>query len=453
VAYQALIARTTQTQKRLQELFVSDAVYARDRALAMELVMGCLRNESLIERIVEHGLRSPRSRLSREMMTLLKLGVLQLIWLDGTPGYAAVNSTVDLAKEVAGKGAASLVNGLLRNVQRSIVGRSSIECRTQPSRRRVLLDQERVCELNFDVLCDPGSDPVAYWASATSTDIWLVRRWRDAGLPYERICMAGIRKPAICLRPNLLKTDAEGLAARLVQEGCKATVSDDGLGVYLHSGRSVTRTSAFREGYCQPQDLTAIRTVDQWLAPRADERVLDLCAVPGAKTTAIAERMKNTGRVVAVDIKDQELDKIQTNCNRLGITNVETVARSKFGTAGSCLESFDRVLVDAPCTNTGVLARRPEAKRSGRTTDVRLAALHSRQVALLVEAFNAVKIGGIVVYSTCSLEQEENENVVRAATSTADKQVTLVDARLMLPCSSAADWRDGGFAARFRRIR
>jgi 16S rRNA (cytosine967-C5)-methyltransferase len=213
--------------------------------------------------------------------------------------------------------------------------------------------------------------------------------------------------------------------------------------VVMKESRNITELPGFSEGHFSVQDLTAMKAVDL-LNPQPGETVWDLCAAPGTKSTAIAERMQNQGRVLATDIHSARLTRIEDNRRRLGL---DIIAVQTISPAGEDLPSgpFDAVLVDAPCSNTGVLGKRPEARWRLKPSDIE--ELSGLQLRLLENACERVKPGGRVVYSTCSIEPEENQAVIKA----------LLDRR--------ADWElatqltfwpgrpaDGGFAALLRRV-
>jgi 16S rRNA (cytosine967-C5)-methyltransferase len=209
---------------------------------------------------------------------------------------------------------------------------------------------------------------------------------------------------------------------------------------------NVRELKAFRDGLIQPQDPTATAVVDA-AAPRGGMSVLDFCAAPGTKTTQFGETMADAGRIVAVDVSPERLQKIEDNCRRLGVSIVTTCLAEKVG--GLEVQSFDLALVDAPCSNTGVLARRPEAR--WRFSVETLHSLAADQRSLLSLASQFVRSGGKLVYSTCSIEPEENGEVVKWAVSKVPG-LQLVREELTLPggADDPRKWCDGGYFALFR---
>jgi 16S rRNA (cytosine967-C5)-methyltransferase len=236
---------------------------------------------------------------------------------------------------------------------------------------------------------------------------------------------------------------------KLGQAGVDARPHANGLSVVLCGHADLTRLEVFTAGLVQPQDAAATAVV-----AAADLRpgmaVLDLCAAPGTKTTHLAERMDDRGRILAVDVSQEKLARIRENCQRLGVTIVQTLLAEQVGSLGP--ESFDLVLVDAPCSNTGVLARRPEARWRYSLRAVQT--LAGDQLRLLRLGARFVKPGGRCVYSTCSMEEEENRRVVQDFLREPG-ELRLAAQHLVMPCGGddAVDWNDGGFRAVLERVR
>jgi 16S rRNA (cytosine967-C5)-methyltransferase len=225
-----------------------------------------------------------------------------------------------------------------------------------------------------------------------------------------------------------------------------AAAHANGMSVVLLSPADVTRLGAFADGWVQPQDAAATAVVaDAPIEPGM--RVLDLCAAPGTKTTHLAERMDGRGEIVAVDVSRRKLDRVEENCRRMGADLVRTTLADRIG--GEMNRPFDLVLVDAPCSNTGVLARRPEARWRYRRADV--AALAADQQNLLYLATELTAGGGAVVYSTCSLQPRENGRVVREVLKR-QKTFRLADERPLEPdgADEPTRWSDGGYRALLR---
>jgi 16S rRNA (cytosine967-C5)-methyltransferase len=370
----------------------------RDRALATELVYGTLRWQRRLDWIVApHLRRRSLSRLDPRVRNLLRLTAYQLQFLHRVPAWAAVNDAVALAKRRGATGgrrpgrpspgnAAPFVNAVLR----SLAGSGG-------------------------ALPPLPSDPLEAAATRLAFPSWLARRWaKRLGLDEaERLMTALDERPPVTVRVNLLKCSREALSARLrTEEGVAATpatYAPEGL-VLDHAG-AVHRFKSFRDGWLTLQDEASM-LVGRLLDPKPGEMVADLCAAPGTKTAHLAQLMGNSGRLVAVDPHAARLGLVARAAARLGIRIVETHCGSAEALAPKFNGSFDRVLVDAPCSNLGVLRRNPDVKWKRREAD--LPRLQARQRAILEAGGSMVRAGGCLVYATCSLEPEENEGVVEA---------------------------------------
>jgi len=257
---------------------------------------------------------------------------------------------------------------------------------------------------------------------------------------------ANSRAPFI-LRVNRLRSDVPGALAALAQEGAAAVPHANGLSVVLEEHHNIAALKAFRDGLVQPQDATAT-AVSLACEVRPGMKVLDLCAAPGTKTTHLAELMNNQGSIAAVDVSAEKLQMIADNASRLGIGIITThLAQDMAAVLGPA--SFDVVLADVPCSNTGVLARRAEAR--WQFDEGRLGQLVKDQKFLAAGAAFFVKPGGRLVYSTCSIEPEE-DSVLAEAMARRNKNLQLMRQELTLGggADDIARWHDGGYHAVFR---
>jgi 16S rRNA (cytosine967-C5)-methyltransferase len=377
---------------------------ARDRALAMELAYGVLRRLEFIDWRLAPVLKKPLPRLPVAVQMLVRLGAYQLLFLTRIPASAAVDESVRLAKSYATRlrrDWSGFVNAVLRNLIRA----------SEPA------------------LPDPAIDPAHALSVCHSIPPWLCQRWMDR-LGFEQAeaaCRAAGSVPAVTVRVNQLRSTRERFLDRLRREGIAARpAAVSPVGVVLEKGGAVTSLPGFQEGDFYIEDEAA-QLISPLLDPQPGDLVLDVCAAPGGKTTHLAELMKNCGRILAMDRQRARLDLLQDNCRRLGITIVTAVegdARRRqdilrtLGTRGSQSRrplrvsdgSVDRILLDAPCSGLGVLRRHPEAKWHKHP------ALFSRhrhlQVRILESVAAVLRPGGALVYSTCSTEREETEDVI-----------------------------------------
>ncbi len=438
--------RRTFVRDVLDSLISRKGLKSRDAALATELAMGVIRHRLTLDRVLSRFLSAPLGQLRPGLPDVLRLGAYQLIWLDRVPNFAAVNEGVAQASRLGGERAGSLVNAVLRQVVRH-QGEAPVDIAQAQPDRAVCIDARRARLFNLPIFPDPGRQPIAYLSAATSHPAEVVERWvRQFGRDRaEQICWYGASRPPLILRPNRLRVGLPELCDRLRDEG--AAVASDAARdvVFVLRGPPLRELTAFRAGLCQPQDPTAMAVV-HLANPQPGETIIDLCAAPGTKATYAAERMLNRGVVIASDLDREKLSGLAENCRRLGIRVVETVLADDLESVAAPCKRIDLVLVDAPCSNSGVLARRPEARyRINRRALLRLSAV---QLGLLDRAAGLARAETRIVYSTCSIEPEENERVVQAfCVRHDDWHVT--QSRLVVPCAArdVCSWRDGGFMA------
>lgn len=376
-----------------------------DRRLATELVYGTLRRRGTLDGFLQSSVRKPLERLDPEVLRILRLGAYQILFLDRVPDHAAVNESVKLAGRFGPRGSGSLVNAALRALCRA-GGKEGEELRSSR----------------------PGPAEADFPA-------WLVRIWeRDLGRKKAGELMeALLLTPETVLRTNTLKIDRSGLIERLAAEGFRAEPVD-GLAqaVRLTDGRDVRRTACYRRGLCVQQD-GASQMIVEILDPRPGERVLDLCAAPGIKTTHMAERMADRGLIVALDINLARLRELAAGCRRMGVTAARPVCADGQGDRDALAVglTFDRVLVDAPCSGLGILRRNPEKKWRPPPDFDTLARL---QAGLIRAAASRVRSGGILIYSTCTVNRKENEAIVEEFASE-NEEFVLEEAAPFLPGS------------------
>lgn len=365
---------------------------APDRRLCQQLVYGMVRWQKTLDWLIA---RKTQGRTQKDTLQhLLRLGLFQLFWLDRIPAHAAVNETVDLAKRLGFGPQAGFVNAILRGYlrERDATEKSLLQLRTE--------------------------NPAVGWSHPE----WLVEKWRQrfSAAELQRLLEWNNAPAKTFARVNSLKTNAEKLQAIWKGEGVEfsnaasslppANVDwiDDNLVFELSSYSSLAHLHSFQDGlfYVQdPSTLLAVRELD----PQAGETILDLCAAPGGKTTFIAQLMDNRGKILAHDTSAERLPRLRENCARLGATAVEIISGPDLNAAPKKL--FDKILVDAPCSNTGVLRRRVDLR--WRIQPAEMARLSKMQPELLRVAALHLKPGGVLVYSTCSLELEENSGVIK----------------------------------------
>jgi len=363
-------------------------VAARDIGLATELIYGTLRWQRYLDWILAPHSRRRLDALDARVRVLLRMTAYQLVFLERVPAFAAVNDAVSLARRGA-RGAAEYTNAVLRAFAR----RGAREREPAPPR-----------------------DPIDALATRCAFPTWLAARWvaRYGAPEAETLMRAMNERPPLTLRVNTLRLSREALAARLAAEDDVATrptpLAPEGL-VTERAAGTPARWRAFADGACVVQDEASM-LVARLLEPHAGDTVIDACAAPGTKTTHLAQLMEDRGRIVALDPQPARLHRVTEASARMGVTIVQTIE----GTAQELVSSYapraDAVLVDAPCTNLGVLRRNPEVKWRRRPEDIGASAARQREI--LAAAATLAKSGGRLVYATCSPEPEENEAVVAA---------------------------------------
>jgi len=356
---------------------------ASDAALATELVLGVLRRRGRIDWTLQGVAAHPLTELPARIRAILRSGCYQLLFFSRVPPRAAIHEAVELAKRYGHAGTAGLVNAVLRRI-------ASAGERPLP----------------------PATDAAARLAVEESHPQWLVQRWIDRfGLSEAAAACAANNAPApLYVRLNLLRGPREALVARLRAGGATVTPTPLSEGVEVHEGFAERERMA-SEGLLTVQDLGAM-LVTHVLDPRPGETVIDACAAPGGKTTHIAERMGNSGRVLACDVHPAKLAAAARRAAVAGATIVEPQVQDARALGQAFPAAADRVLVDAPCTGLGVVRRRPDIKWRIHPEDV--VAMAALQLEILTGAAGAVRPGGILVYSVCTTEPEEGEGVVTA---------------------------------------
>ena len=387
-----------------------------DRGLCQELVYGVVRWQATLDRLIARKTvsgREPRPAL----MNLLRLGLYQIFWLDRIPPHAAVNEMVELAKVSGYVSQAGLINAILRGYLREF-----------EAVKKILADMKI-------------SQPALGWSQPD----WLVERWRkNFGEEKTRALLEwNNTPPKTFARVNTLKADAGRLVERWREEGLEYDFitrdwTGENLVFELKAHPPLNALGSFRDGWFYIQDPSTLLAVRE-LGAQPGETILDLCAAPGGKAMFIAQQMDNHGRLVAHDAFADRLKLIEENGKRLGVTCAEVTATFNFQPA-----TFDRILVDAPCSNTGVMRRRVDLRWLIQPHEIER--LRGTQLTLLKQAATVLKPGGVLVYSTCSLEPEENTQLVKQFFSE-HSSFKLESERQLLPF---ADDVDGAYVARLK---
>jgi 16S rRNA (cytosine967-C5)-methyltransferase len=366
----------------------------RDRALAGEIATGTLRWQGAVDAVIAAFIKRPVAKLDPEVLDVLRMTAFQLLHLDRIPASAAVNDAVNLVSKAGKKSASGLVNAVLRRISRE---RAHLPLPPRPN------PDERTSESSRGAA-------IAYLSTTLSHPEWLVTRWLDRyGFEATEAWATFNNIPGgLTLRANSLRITREALAARLDETGVAtepARFAPDGL--YVRTGNPLL-TPLAAEGLFSVQDESS-QLVAQLTAVTDGERVLDACASPGGKTTAMAAAMHDRGVIVASDLRGRRVDLLRRTVRAAGATSVRVVQADVSGVL-PFHPGFDCVLLDAPCSGLGTIRRDPDIRwrRSADDFDH----LANVQAAMLARAAAVIRPGGRLIYATCSSEPEEDESVV-----------------------------------------
>jgi 16S rRNA (cytosine967-C5)-methyltransferase len=429
----------------------------QDRRFLTQLVFGVIRRHGTLDTLLKPFIKIPFHAVEPRVWDVLHLGVFQLVFLTHVPPHAAVNETVELAGHVGSPKAKGFVNSVMRRVSELVTD----EFTDKPACNAVPMDDGRYRVIARHLFPAPGTDPAAYFSTAFSFPRWLADRWLTRFGVDERFSQRGCNTdearrepselfrlgfwfnapPPLWVRVNKLHGDRETYRLRLAANLIEAEPGEHPQSLRLLEHHAIRGLPGYDDGDFAVQDHSSM-LVASALAPQPGMRVLDLCAAPGGKTTHLAELMDNRGFITACDPDPRRLETVATLCQRLKIKGVRTVAIPENGEPPP--GPFDAALVDVPCSNTGVLGRRPEVRRRLRPTEFEY--LIRLQTRLLFQALDRVKSGGVVVYSTCSIEPDENEGVVKAVTR-GMRGLKLEAEHHAIPGKPS----DGGYWARLRK--
>lgn len=357
-----------------------------DMRFILELASGVLRNLEYIDFLIAEFSDIKINKISPYVLSVLRIGVYQIVFTDRIPNSAAVNESVKLIKKSSNSRLSGFVNAVLRNIEKGY-------------QTKKLPD-----------------DRIKFLSVKYSFPEWIVKRWCVRfGEKAEEIFEAMNKKPETILRTNMLKTTCEKLLKDLEKDGweCKKYISS----VFPEISNLITAakvtsladTNAYKEGEFYVQDAAA-SFASYVLNPEKGSTVIDMCASPGGKTTHLGEIMENTGRIYAFDVSDAKVSKINENAGRLGITNIEAIKGDSTHFYPEFEEKADYILADVPCSGLGIIRRKPDIKYLRNEEDIReLADLGAK---ILDNAARYLKSGGKLLFSTCTLEREENEDAL-----------------------------------------
>ena len=427
--------RDAAPREALNDYFQRYVYSERDRAFATEVVYGTIRWRRRLDWMLGQLMRGDPESLTPWIRQVMRMGLYQLMMMDRVPDAAATHESVELARRYGHQGTVRLTNAVLRSA----------------IRKRAQLERPEYRE-----------DPVTELGVTHSYPAWLTKRWvgRYGVEGAAGLMQAGNLTPPLTIRVNTMRTTPGDLAETLSRHGISVEPArwlEDFLSV--RNTGDLRRLPCHEEGLFQVQDESAGLAV-RLLDPKQGETIVDLCCAPGGKTTYIARFVCAGGQVIACDRSLHRLRRVEEHRQRMGLGQVRLVVMD--GRSPGLDTEADRVLVDAPCSGLGTIARRPDLRWRRRAEDI--GRLHDAQLALLERSAGLVKMGGVLVYSTCTIEPEENEEVVAAfckkhpgfrverPVDWPDALAGVMDDEGRICTLPSAHGVDGSFAARLRRV-
>lgn len=357
----------------------------RDKAFVNELVMGVVRNKLYIDFIIQSYSKIKLKKLSHWVLAILRTAVYQLVFMDKVPSSAACNEAVKLASKYAHKAARGYVNGVLRSISRQL-----------------------------ESLPQPQGDFAERVSVLYSCPLWLTKKLISQF--GEEKCEAVLKDSLLphptMIRTNITKTNSHELIEVLKQEG---VLADKYIGeeqcLSVNGAIDVTKSQGYKNGLYTLQNINSMRAALA-LAPQKGETVIDVCAAPGGKTTHIAELMRNSGRVIAFDVHPHKIELIENAAKRLGLDCIEARCHNSEEVCTEFVGMADRVLADVPCSGIGTIHKKPDVKYNRAPEDIETLCVIQKKI--LSSAAQYVKPGGVLVYSTCTILDEENGAQIRA---------------------------------------
>lgn len=355
----------------------------KDRGLVTEIVYGTLKYKYTIDKILAYFIKKDFKKLDLSVLNMLRISIYQIKYLDKIPEFAAVNEAVDIIKKSNGIGASKFVNGVLRNYLRN-------------------KDANFVKDNEMEKLC-----------FEYSFEPWMAKLFiKQYGKEKATYIMRGSNEvPSISFRTNVIRTNTEQVLKKLKEAEFiaeKGYIASEAITII--KGKNIEDNKLFNEGYITVQDESAMLVASS-MELEEDMKVFDMCSAPGGKTTHISEIMNNTGEVKAFDIHKNKLKLIENSAKRLGLSNITLTELDSSNFKEEYEETADRVLIDVPCSGLGIIRKKPEIKWNKTSKDLK--SLINIQKKIMEAACRYVKVNGILMYSTCTLNKEENEENIK----------------------------------------
>lgn len=354
-----------------------------DKALVTEIVYGTLKYKYSIDKILSNFISMPLNKLELSVLNILRISIYQIKYLDKIPSFAAVNEAVNLGKYFSSIGASKMINGVLRNFIR-----------------------------NIDKVYYNTADSIDKLCFEYSVEPWMAKLFiKQYGLTTCEFILKGLNSvPCVTVRVNSFRTNKAQIVEELIENGYNVEVETvPKNGVRIIKGRSIEQNKLFTSGLCTVQDESAM-LVAEIMELSSGMRVLDMCAAPGGKTTHIAELLGNTGKVEAFDKYEAKLKLVEENAKRLGLTNITTALQDAEEFNSKLTDMYDRVLLDVPCSGLGIIRKKPEIKWNKDYNQLK--SILSTQRQILNNSSKYVKKDGLLIYSTCTLNIDENDGII-----------------------------------------
>ncbi len=355
-----------------------------ESAFIREIVYGVIENKIFLDYVISLFVKRGFNKLRSEVLTILRMGLYQLIFLTGVPPYAAVNESVQLARKYSKKHS-GFVNAVMRNYMRS--------------KENIPLPERK-------------EDIIRYFSIKYSYEPWMIEEWLRV-YPEdftESLLIAGNKTPEVTVRLNGLKTNSDDLSEMLFRKGFEVKQGRFVKEALIVKGKNIIDNEFFRQGFYQVQDESSMMAVKA-LSPEQGDRVLDICAAPGGKTIFAGELMADQGRIVAHDIHSHKIKLIDDKAKNHDIHIIESHIHDALIYDNNLVDKFDKVLADVPCSGLGVIRRKPEIKYNRKKEELK--EFTDIQYHMLKNAGDYVRKGGTLVYSTCTIYSSENEGVIR----------------------------------------
>jgi 16S rRNA (cytosine967-C5)-methyltransferase len=370
---------------QLNQTLKNSTMKAVDKNLLTSLVYGTIQRKNTIDFYLENLLNKPVKKKDRWVLTLLRMSIFQMLYMDRVPDHAIIHEAVEIAKQKGHLGLGGLVNGILRKLQRE--GTSTMD--------ELLGSETKKAALQY------------------SMPEWLFERWSDqfGKEDAERMAESNLLASPVTARVNTMLTSRVDVLKELMEEGILAIEGEmSPEGIIIKEGY-LPDTEVYKKGLVTIQDESSM-LVAHAVNPKSGEKILDACAAPGGKTTHMAELMKGSGCITALDLHQHKIELIEQQADRLGLENIDAKTLDARKVAEQFQEgSFDRVLVDAPCSGFGVIRKKPDLKWSKTADDVARLTKIQKDIAHAASAM--VKPNGVLIYSTCTVDREENNEVAQ----------------------------------------